>query len=97
MDNYEDAFETPAPRATADTLTKTVEEHSGSFPSSAYLGFAIGAMGLSLAFQLAGREKWSHFIAQWVPTLLLIGVYTKLTKVQGDGHSVERENRGYTS
>jgi hypothetical protein len=97
MDNYENAFQTSAPRTTEDTFTKTVEQYTASVPSSAYLGLAVGAMGLSLAFQLAGREKWSHFIAQWVPTLLVIGVYNKLVKVEGHDRAGERETRGYTT
>jgi hypothetical protein len=97
MDNYEDAFETRGPRATEGTFTKTVEQYTASVPSSAYLGAAIGAMGLSLAFQLAGRDKWSNFITRWVPTLLVIGMYNKLVKVEGHEHAGHHENRGYTS
>jgi hypothetical protein len=40
-------------------------------------------MGLSLALQLAGRGKWGNFVAQWVPTWLIIGLYNKIVKVQG--------------
>jgi hypothetical protein len=43
---------------------------------------AIGAMALSLTFQLTGRGKWGNFIAQWVPTCLIIGVYNKLVKLE---------------
>jgi hypothetical protein len=34
-------------------------------------------MGASLLFQVAGQGKWDNFIAQWVPTWLMIGLYNK--------------------
>ncbi len=52
-------------------------------PSSAYLGVALGAMALSLVCQATGQGKWGNFIAQWVPTWLIIGVYNKLVKLEG--------------
>jgi hypothetical protein len=30
-----------------------------------------------------GQGKWGNFIAQWVPTCLIIGVYNKLVKLEG--------------
>jgi hypothetical protein len=71
------------PEPTEDSLTKEVEKYTGAVPSAAYLGVALGAMGLSLACEIAGRGKWGNFIAQWVPTLLIIGVYNKLVKLGG--------------
>jgi hypothetical protein len=40
-------------------------------------------MGISLVAQLTGRGKWGNFIAQWVPTWLLLGVYNKIVKTEG--------------
>jgi len=68
---------------TEDQFTKTVEEYTASIPSSVFLGAAIAAMGASLFFQAAGRGKWGNFIAQWVPTWLVIGLYNKLVKLEG--------------
>ena len=77
------AEELPEPNPTEDTLTKTVEKYTATLPSSTYLGIAVGAMAISLACQLGGRGKWGNFIAQWVPTWLIIGVYNKLVKLEG--------------
>lgn len=71
------------PRPTEDQFTKTIESYTAAVPSSAYLAVAIGAMGLSLACQVAGRGKWGNFVAQWVPTWLIIGLYNKLIKLEG--------------
>ena len=70
-----------------DRFTKTVEEYTGAVPSSAYLGIAVAAMAASLAFQLAGQGKWGNFIAQWVPTWLIIGLYNKMVKLEGHDQS----------
>ena len=64
-------------------LTKTIEEYTARIPSGTYLAVAIGAVGLSLVAQLAGRGKWGNFMAQWVPTWLLLGLYNKIVKTEG--------------
>ena len=74
-------FQRPMP--TEDQFTKSVEQYTAPIPSSAYLGIAVGAMTLSLICQMTGRGKWGNFIAQWVPTWLIIGVYNKLVKLEG--------------
>jgi hypothetical protein len=66
-----------------DQFTRSIEEYTASIPSSVYLGVALGAMALSLVCQATGRGKWGNFIAQWVPTWLIIGVYNKLVKLEG--------------
>jgi hypothetical protein len=76
---------TPEPRE--DQFTKTVEKYTASIPSSAFLGVAVGAMAASLVFQMLGQGKWGNFIAQWVPTWLIIGVYNKLVKIEGHDYS----------
>ena len=68
---------------TEDPFTKAIENYTAQIPSSAYLGIAIGAMGLSLVCQATGRGKWGNFIAQWVPTWLIIGLYNKVIKLEG--------------
>lgn len=64
-------------------LTRRLEEYTARMPSSAYLGIAVGAMMASLAFQMVGRGEWGNFIAQWVPTWLILGLYNKLVKLEG--------------
>jgi hypothetical protein len=86
MENFEPMIQTddlPSSQTSEDQFTKSVEEYTAAVPSSAYLGVALGAMGISLALQLRGDGKWGNFIAQWVPTWLLIGVYNKLVKLEG--------------
>jgi hypothetical protein len=70
-------------RPTEDWFTKTIEASTAAIPSIGYLSVAIAAMTLSLMCQVIGKGKWGNFIAQWVPTWLIIGLYNKLIKVEG--------------
>ena len=49
----------------------------------AFLGLAGGAVALSLGLELAGHGKTANFVGQWVPTILLLGIYNKLVKLEG--------------
>ena len=70
------------PRSTEDQFTKTIESYTAALPSTGYLAIAIGALGLSLACQVVGKGKWGNFIAQWVPTWLILGLYNKLVRLE---------------
>jgi hypothetical protein len=72
----------PSSAAVEDSFTRSLEQYTAPVPSSAYLAVALGAMGLSLLFQVTGRGKWGNFVAQWVPTWILFGVYNKLVKLE---------------
>jgi hypothetical protein len=63
-------------------VTTKIEERTAKVPSGAYLGLAFGSMALSAGFMIAGNKSVANFIGQWVPTLLVIGVYNKLVKLE---------------
>lgn len=84
------------PKPTEDAVTKSIERYTAKIPSSMLLAIALGAMGLSLASQISGRGKWGNFVAQWVPTIIMMGVYNKLVKVAGhdqDDRGAERSSQ----
>jgi hypothetical protein len=73
--------------------TTAIERRTSRLPSSFYLSLAIGSMGLSAAVLLSrtsrrARRKLgdttglANFIGQWAPTLLVIGLYNKLVKIE---------------
>src|SRR4051794_37788386 len=43
------------------TITKEIEYYTSQVPSGAYLSLAVGAIGISLALQLAGRKQAADF------------------------------------
>lgn len=63
-------------------VTTRLEERTSRLPSGMYLGLAFGSMIASALFQLAGKKQTANFIGQWVPSLLIIGVYNKLVKIE---------------
>lgn len=65
------------------TITKEIEYYTSQVPSGTYLSLAVGAIGLSLALQLSGRKQAADFVGHWVPTILILGLYNKLVKLEG--------------
>jgi hypothetical protein len=64
-------------------LTEQIEHYTSQIPSGTFLSLAVGSIGLSACLHLAGRKEDAQFVGQWVPTILLLGLYNKLVKVQG--------------
>jgi hypothetical protein len=77
-------------------IARTIEQQTAKVPSDAFLWLAGAAMIGSLAFQLVGpkpsglfgrrvpgRAPLATFVGQWVPTLLIFGLYNKIVKVAG--------------
>jgi hypothetical protein len=62
---------------------KMLEEQTAKIPSDVYLWAAIGTMALSAGCFLAKQKHASIFFGQWAPSLLIIGLYNKLVKVEG--------------
>ena len=68
---------------TEGTVARTIEEQTAKLPSDIFLWAALGSIGVSAALQLAGKQKVSLFVGQWVAPFLLLGVYNKIVKVAG--------------
>jgi hypothetical protein len=79
-------------------VARKIERRTARLPSDVFLWAAGAAMIGSLAFQVLGprsrrsrllgravegRAPLASFIGQWVPTLLLFGIYDKIVKVAG--------------
>jgi len=64
-------------------FAKAIEEQTARLPSDTFLWAAVGAMGVSLALQMTGNRQISNFIGQWAPTILILGLYNKLVKLEG--------------
>jgi hypothetical protein len=82
------------PSDPAGELTKEVEDATASVPSSAFLGIALGATAVAFFLQTAGTGKWGNFLGQWVPTWLLLGVYSKLLKLEDRYIARDASDRG---
>lgn len=68
---------------TEGTVARTIEQQTAKLPSDLFLWAALGSIGVSATLQLAGKQKASLFVGQWVAPFLLLGVYNKIVKVAG--------------
>lgn len=73
----------PRPEHREGVVARTLEMQTAKLPSDAWLWAAFGSIGLSLAFELSGREKTANFIGHWAPTFLILGLYNKMVKLHG--------------
>jgi hypothetical protein len=84
----EESFASTESSTREGSMTRAIEKQTAKIPSMTYLVLAGGAITLSLI--LAGTQKnkgWANFIGLWVPSLLLIGIYNKLVKIEGSDKS----------
>jgi hypothetical protein len=75
-----------------ETYLKMMEE----VPTQAYLGAALGAIGLSMILRVVGKKDAAVFVGQWPPTFLLFGLAYKLLRpsdedVMTNGHEAAHQ------
>ncbi|HEX4922909.1 MAG TPA: hypothetical protein VFV50_02450 [Bdellovibrionales bacterium] len=63
-------------------LTRSIEVQTSKAPSISYLTLAVGSMIASAGLAFAGRRELANFVGLWVPSILVIGLYNKLVKVE---------------
>ena len=67
--------------ANQNELSNESLDKSNPFPALFYLALAGGAVALSFGLAMSKKRKnWSGFVGQWVPTILLLGIYDKVMK-----------------
>jgi hypothetical protein len=71
------------PHTTEGRLTLAIEEQTSRVPSSLFLGLAFGAIAVSAALKISGRNSWALFVGQWAAPLLIMGSYNKMVKQHG--------------
>jgi hypothetical protein len=64
-------------------VARQIEKRTSRIPSDVFLWSGIAAIVGSAALMIAGKKQVANFVAQWVPTFLLFGVYNKIVKVAG--------------
>ncbi len=57
--------------------TRMLDSQATRVPTDFLLYFAGASMLGSLALQLSGKKEHAMFIGQWVPTLLILGIYNR--------------------
>lgn len=65
-------------------MTKKIEKVTAQVPSVTWLVLAVGSMAVSAGLAMLKQRKGAaNFVGLWAPTLLLIGLYNKLVKIEG--------------
>jgi hypothetical protein len=85
---YEDLAETepqsePREEHREGTVARSIEQQTAKLPSDWFLWAAFGSIAGSLALKMTGKNHEALFVGQWAPTLLILGLYNKLVKLQG--------------
>ena len=68
---------------TEGVVARTIEQQTAKLPSDTFLWAALASMGASMALGVAGQGNAANFVVQWVPTLLVFGLYNKMVKLHG--------------
>ena len=77
------------PTEGVDSAARRIDSVTTELPSSLFLASALAAMGASALLQVVGNKQTSQFIGQWVPTILILGVFNKMVKLHGAEGSSE--------
>ena len=71
------------PEQREGVIARSIEQQTAKLPSDMFLWAALGSIGVSLAFELAGDERKANFVGHWAPTFLILGLYNKMVKLHG--------------
>lgn len=74
-------------------VAKAIENQTAKLPSDLFLWAALGAMATSATLKAMGKKHTALFVGQWAPSFLLLGIYNKLVKVEGNDKY--NKNGGY--
>lgn len=61
-----------------------VEEQTKKIPNLVFLGLAGAAVVASAVLTMNKRPQLGNFIGLWVPSILLLGIYNKMVKVEDE-------------
>ncbi|MFA6237896.1 MAG: hypothetical protein WC635_11250 [Bacteriovorax sp.] len=73
-------------------VTKVNEKQKATLSSGFFISAAAGAVALSLGLALAKKKNMASFVGQWVPTILLLGIYDNALKTQSSGRESDKSS-----
>ncbi|MDX2081663.1 MAG: hypothetical protein SFU53_12845 [Terrimicrobiaceae bacterium] len=68
---------------TEGPVAYAIEQQTAKLPSDVFLWAATASIGASLILKILGHSHKALFVGQWVPTLLILGLYNKIVKELG--------------
>ena len=68
-----------------DKVTRSIELQTAKAPSVGFLGIAVASMAVSGIFALVLKKRdLANFFGLWAPSILIMGVYNKLVKIEAE-------------
>jgi len=88
MQSYENYLENeprtePRSEHREGRIARSIEQQTARVPSDVFLWAAFGTIAGALIFRAMGKGTQANFIGEWAPTILILGLYNKLVKLQG--------------
>lgn len=65
-------------------VTKAIENQTSKIPSDMFLWASLASMGVSLTLKCLNKKHTALFVGQWAAPFLLLGIYNKIVKTQGN-------------
>ncbi len=72
------------PEHSEGKVTKAIENQTAKLPSDLFLYAALASIGTSLTLKILKQDKNALFVGQWAAPFLLLGLYNKLVKLEGN-------------
>ena len=63
---------------------EVIEEQTKKIPNLVFLGLGLASMAGSLALTMNKKVTLGNFVGQWVPTMLIFGLYNKMVKIEDE-------------
>lgn len=75
-------------------VAKAIENQTAKLPSDVFLWAAIGSMAASATLKCFGKNHTALFVGQWAAPFLLLGIYNKIVKVEGNDKQSKHSGNG---
>ncbi len=82
------------PMQEAGEVSRRWESGVARAPTLPFMAAAMGSIALSAGLMLTGRRHAATFVGQWVPTLILIGIYSQVARLETRSSASESEAAG---
>lgn len=68
----------------SEVPNEMIEEQTKKIPNLFFLALGLASMAGSLTLTMKKRTVLGNFVGQWVPTLLIFGLYNKVVKLEDE-------------
>ena len=65
-------------------VARTIENQTAKLPSDLFLWAGLGFLAAAGIMQFTSARKFSLFVGQWAAPVLIMGLYNKVVKLEGN-------------